>query len=76
MVSIDTANTSDLLTKLARLEDQVSVLSAELALKDESINTLSQTLSGRQTQISELEAALVIAQQTLIVKTKERIENL
>ena len=76
MVSIDTANTSDLLTKLARLEDQVSVLSAELAFKDESINTLNQSLSSRQTQISELEAALVIAQQTLIIKTKERIENL
>jgi chromosome segregation ATPase len=76
MVSTDSVNTGDLLAKLSRLEEQVAALSAELAVNNETISTLNQTLTTRQTQISELEAALIIAQQTLLVKTKERIQNL
>lgn len=59
------ANPSELLTKLTRMEDQVSMLSLQLELNKETISVLKQSLSERDTYINELELKLATAQHLL-----------
>lgn len=69
----NTANTSDLLVKLTRLEDQVSTLSSQLELSKATISRLHQSLSDRDLQISELQTKLTIAQNSLQKTTIDKI---
>jgi hypothetical protein len=75
MESHNTTNTSDLLVKLARLEDQVSTLSSQLELNKILIGQLKQSLSDRDLQISELEAKLSTAQISLQKITLDKINQ-
>lgn len=65
MESNNTANTSDLLIKLTRLEDQVTALSSQLDLDKITISQLKLSLTDRDSQIIALEAKLNIAGNSL-----------
>ena len=82
MESNNVTNTSDLLVKLTRLEEQVSTLSSQLELNKILIGQLKQSLSDRDLQISELEAKLATAQISLqktaidkIAQCRELVKN-
>lgn len=69
------ANTSDLLAKLNRLEEQVSSLSSQLAVKKKKISQLNLTVKEQQAQISDLDEALVFAQKSLLDRLLEKIQH-
>jgi hypothetical protein len=75
MESNDNVAESYLLEKLTRLEDQVSMLSKELASSKETINLLKLSLTERDSQIYELEAKLTAAQNTQLKTTANWIER-
>lgn len=57
---------SDLLGQLAHLEQQVSTLTHALETKCGTIESLEKSLSEKQSRVAELEAALHIAQHSLL----------
>ena len=65
MESNDTANTRDLFVKLTQLEEQVAELSSQLEFQSITIGQLKQSLTDRDSQISDLEAKLSIAHNSL-----------
>lgn len=69
------ANNSDLPAKLANLEDQVIKLTSELAIDKDTIDKLKQLVSEKQSEIAELEAALIAAQRTLSDKVLSQIRD-
>lgn len=75
MGSNDSVATSGLLTKLTRLEDQVSTLSMELASSKEAISLLTQSLTERDSQIYELESKLAAAQNAQLKTTVSWIDR-
>lgn len=75
MDSNDNVAESDLLEKLTRLEDQVSILSRELASSKDTINLLKLSLTERDSQIYELESKLTAAQNTQLKTTANWIER-
>ena len=64
MESNETSDSSEVLIKLARLEDQVAELTSQLEVNKVTINQLNQSLMDRDSQISDLESKLVIAQKS------------
>lgn len=56
----------DLLGQLAHLEQQVSTLTQTLQSNTQTIESLEKSLSERQSRVAELEAALHIAQHSLL----------
>ncbi|MGZ8143702.1 MAG: hypothetical protein ACXW0L_04895 [Methylosarcina sp.] len=73
MESNHTTNTSDLLFRLTRLEEQVTTLSSQLESDKITISQLKQSLSDRDLRISELESKLIIAQNSLLKTTFDKI---
>ncbi|CCE22566.1 hypothetical protein [Methylotuvimicrobium alcaliphilum] len=57
---------SELLGQLAHLEQQVSILTQALQTKSETVESLEKSLSESQSRLAELEAALNIAQHSLL----------
>lgn len=57
---------SDLLGQLAQLEQKVSKLSSELQARSETIELLERSLNEKRLHILELEAALRVAQQSML----------
>ncbi|PKM13518.1 MAG: hypothetical protein CVV13_00965 [Gammaproteobacteria bacterium HGW-Gammaproteobacteria-3] len=62
----NTEGKSELFEQLAELEQKVSTLSSELITRSETIALLERSLSEKQSHISELEAALRVAQQSML----------
>lgn len=56
----------ELLGQLAQLEQQVSILTQALQSKTETVESLEHSLAESQTRLAELEAALNIAQHSLL----------
>ncbi len=73
MESFNANNNSELLTRLNRLEDQVSMLSSQLESSKITISQLNQSLSDRDLQISELEQRLTTAHNSLQKTTINKI---
>ena len=71
----DSANTSDLLAKLNKLEEQVSSLSLELKAKKKKISQLNLAVKEQRAQISDLDEALVFAQKSLLDRLLEKIQH-
>ncbi|MGR9114708.1 MAG: hypothetical protein ACU85E_03005 [Gammaproteobacteria bacterium] len=65
----------DLWGQLAHLEHQVSVLSSELQSRSETIELLERTLNEKQLHISELEAALKVAQQSMLDLAWDNVQH-
>lgn len=70
-----TDDKSDFLGQLAHLEQQVSVLSSELQARSETIELLERSLNEKRLRISELEAALRIAQQSMLDMAWDNIRH-
>lgn len=66
MQAAATADYGDLIGQLTHLEQQVSSLTQSLQTKTASIEQLEKSLSDKQQRIAELEAALHIAQHSLL----------
>jgi septal ring factor EnvC (AmiA/AmiB activator) len=75
VVSNNEVGTSDLSAKLNRLEDQVGKLSAQIKTNKQTISELKLYISQRDTQIQELERKLGYAQQSLLEKAVNKIEQ-
>jgi hypothetical protein len=75
MVSNDGVGTSDLSAKLNRLEDQVGKLTAQINANKQTISELKLFISQQDTQIQELELKLGYAQQSLLEKAVNKIQQ-
>lgn len=75
MATTDSANQSELLAKLARLEEQVTALTLELEAKKRLTHTLEESNSEDRKKIADLEAALIIAQKSMLSRTTEIIRT-
>lgn len=75
MVSNNGVDTSDLAAKLNRLEIQVGKLTAQIKTNKQTINELKLFISQRDTQIQELELKLGYAQQSLLEKAVNKIDQ-
>lgn len=65
----------DLLGQLTKLEQQVSALSSEIRAKSETIEILERSLNEKQLHISELEAALRVAQQSMLDLAWDNVQH-
>jgi chromosome segregation ATPase len=75
VVSKNDTGTSDLSVKLNRLEDQVAKLTAKIKTNKQTISELKLFISQRDTQIHELELKLGFAQQSLLEKAIDKIQQ-
>ena len=75
MVSKNGADISDLSAKLNRLEDQVVKLTAQIKTNKQTISELKLNISYRDAQINELELKLGYAQQSLLEKAVNKIQE-
>ena len=75
MVSKNGTGTNDLSVKLNQLEDKVIKLTAQIKENKQTITELKLTIAQRDIQISELEAKLGYAQQSLIEKAAQKIQE-
>jgi hypothetical protein len=75
VVSKNGTGSSDLPAKLNRLEDQVAKLNAQIKTNKQTITELKLAITQRDAQIYELELKLGYAQQSLLVKAINKIEQ-
>jgi DNA gyrase/topoisomerase IV subunit A len=75
MVISDSENASELTVKLARLEEQISSLTLELESKKRQMSSLEKGSSEDRKKIADLEAALIIAQQSMLDRTLDIIRS-
>jgi hypothetical protein len=75
MESNQATNISDLLSRLAQLEGEVTSLSSQLESNKITINHLKQSLSERDLRINELEAKLVRTQNSLLKTASDKIHQ-
>ena len=70
-----TEEKGDLWGQLAHLEQQVSLLTSELQARSETIELLERSLNEKQRHISELEAALRVAQQSMLDLAWDNVQH-
>ena len=75
MASKNDVNTTELSAKLNQLEEKVAKLSVQIKDNKQTISELKLIISKRDAQISELELKLGYAQQSLIEKATQKIQE-
>jgi hypothetical protein len=75
VVSTNSVGSNDLLAKLKRLEDQAVKLTAQIKTNKQTISELKLVISQRDVQIHELELKLGYAQQSLLEKAVNKIQE-
>lgn len=75
MVSNKGAGSSDLSVKLNQLEDKVATLTNQIKVDKQTISELTQLITERDAQIQELDLKLGYAQQSLLTKAANKIQE-
>ena len=75
MASKNDVNTTELSAKLNQLEEKVAKLSVQIKDNKQTISELKLIISKRDAQISKLELRLGYAQQSLIEKATQKIQE-